>query len=334
VSGASRCTDAGSSAGCASSSRCGRGAAGNGCTGSRSVGEESRRLIGCAAGARGDTGNIWDGGDGTEGLSGLNVCDSGTSGIGIDSWEVLVITEAAQEGTINVGSGGIVLATDTIEDVLAVVGGVGTCGVASLEAESSSTHDVVPFDGLDEVTGEGLGEQEGTEGVTTLISTVRVELSSRVGGVEVDELLVDEASDLDIVGGLHELQTGDGTLGDDTSTIAGLCAPGNVFTFGVTDERVWLRGTPEAEIINAVDDGGLAQRSWSFGGAVAQVVSSLGTTFTVSSICLVGQSGIGEVLRSKRDISRGCLSKGHRHKRGDEGDGGEDGRHFVEIRLK
>jgi len=253
--------------------------------------------------------------------------DGGTSGIGVDTWEVLVITEAAQEGTIDIGSGGIVLATNTIEDVLAVVSSVGTCGIASLEAEGSSTHEVVPFDGLDEATTtgtEGLGEEEGTEGVTTLISTVRVEFSSRVIGGNVDELLLDETSDLDVVGGLHELETGDGTSGDDTGTIAGLCAPSDTLTLDVSDEGVGLVGTPEAEIINAVDDSSLAQRGGTLGSAVANVITSLGTTFTSSGVCLVGQSSVGEVPRGQRSV----LGKSEGQEAGNDGDSGEDGRHF------
>jgi hypothetical protein len=179
--------------------------------------------------------------------------------------------------------------------VLAVVGGVSTCGVASLEAESSSTHEVVPFDGLGVAVTPGVGEEESTERVTTLIGTVRVEFTSRVISGDVDELLLDEAGDLDVVGGLHELETSDGTLGDDTGTIARLCAPSDTLTLDVTDEGVWFRGTPEAEVINAVDDGSLAERGRAFGSAVAQVVASLGTTLTSSGVCLVGQSSIGEM---------------------------------------
>jgi hypothetical protein len=64
-----------------------------------------------------------------------------------------------------------------------------------------STHEVVPFDGLDVVVGvavggrEGVGEEEGTERVTTLVSTVRVEFSSTISSSNVNESLVDVASD-------------------------------------------------------------------------------------------------------------------------------------------
>jgi hypothetical protein len=120
----------------------------------------------------------------------------------VDTWEVLVVTEAAQEDIVNIGGGGVVLAADTIKDVLAVISGVSTCGVASLEAELSSTHKVVPFDGLLEVSSPGVGEEEGTKGVSSLIGTVGVEFSSRVVRGNVNETLVDETSDLDVVGGL------------------------------------------------------------------------------------------------------------------------------------
>lgn len=59
----------------------------------------------------------------------------------VDTREVLVFTEAAQEGAILVGSRGIVLAADTIEDVLAIAGSVRTSGVASLQAEDISAHE-------------------------------------------------------------------------------------------------------------------------------------------------------------------------------------------------
>jgi hypothetical protein len=250
-----------------------------------------------------------------------------TGSIGVDAREVLVLAEAAQENTIDVGSGGIVLATDTIEDVLAVTGGVGACGVACLKAEGSSTHKVVPFDSLDEVStiAEGLGEEKGTERVTTLIGTMGVELSSGIILSDVDELLLDETSDLDVIGGLHELQTCDGALGDDTSAIAGLCAPSDTFALDVTDEGVGFGGTPKAEVIDAVDDSGLAQRGRALGSAVANIVASLCTTFTSSGVCSVGESSVGKVPGGKRSVR---LCEGDGQKARNECDGSKDGRHF------
>lgn len=234
--------------------------------------------------------------DGTERFWWLSVGLNSTCSVGVDSGEVLVGTLAAEESAIFVGSWGVVCASNSIKDVLAEASSVGTSGVAGLEAESSSTHKVVPFNSLNELSSECVGEEETAEGVTTLVGTVGVQLSSGVIGLDVDEVLGDATSDLNVVGRLHELNAGDGTLGDDTGTIAWLCAPSNALTLDVTDERILFRRTPEAEVIDAVDDGGLAQRGWSLSGAVAQVVTVLGTTLTSISVCLVWESTPGEML--------------------------------------
>ena len=86
---------------------------------------------------------------------------------------------------------------------------------------------LVPLNRLDEIAGECLGEEETTQRVTALIGTVGVHLTSRVIGGEVDLVLLDETSNLDVGSGLDELNAGQSALGDDTGSIAGLCAPGN-----------------------------------------------------------------------------------------------------------
>lgn len=266
--------------------RVSRGSSGE--AGSWETGIELSRRVGCAARRGGDASSVWHGGDGAQALGWLSVGGDDTISTSVDTWEVLVVTEARQEDIVNVGSGGVVSATDTIENVLAVVGGVSTSRVASLEAELTSTHEVVPFNGLLELTGEGVREEEGTEGVTTLIGTVGVEFTSRVVSSEINVLLGDVASDLDVVGGLDELDTSQGTSGDDTGTIVWLGAPGNGFTLSVTNSAVGSWGTPEAEVVNRVDDGGLAHRGGTNGGAVAQIVTLLGSTLTIVGVCLVG----------------------------------------------
>lgn len=289
-----------------------------------STGVEGGGLVGCARRAGRDSGLIRDGGDGSEVLRWLGVGLNGTSSVSVDTGEVLVFTEAALEDTILIGSGSIVLAADTVKDVLAEVSSVGTSRIASLEAENTSTHEVVPFDSLGEASTPGIGEEETTEWVTTLISTVGVEFSSRVISLDVDELLLDEASDLNVVGGLHELDTSEGTVWDTTSAITGLCAPGNALTLNVTDEGIGFRWAPEAEVIDAVNDGGLAERLLVLGSAVADVVTPLTTTFTVVGISLVGQSSIGEVLRGQRSLCEGDWEKTR-----DECYGSDDGRHLF-----
>jgi hypothetical protein len=212
------------------------------------AGEEGGRLVGGARRAGGDSSSVGDGANGAKVLRWLGVGLSSTSGVGVDTRVVLVLTEAALEDTINVGSGGVVLAADTVIDMLAEVGSVGAGGVAGLEAEGSTTHEVVPFDGLLVAVTPGRGEEETTKWVTTLISTVGVEFSSGVISLDVDEVLLDETGDLDVVGSLHELETSDGTSRDDTSTMAGLGAPGNALTLNVTDEGIGFWGTPKAEV--------------------------------------------------------------------------------------
>jgi hypothetical protein len=184
---------------------------------------------------------VWHGLDFTERLSGLLVGRNYTIRAGVDTREVLVVTQATLKDTINVSGRGIVLASNTIEDVFAEICSIGTSGIACLEAEDSPSHEVVPFNYLLEVVGitgirrEGVREEETSEWVTTSISTMRVHLSSRIIGFHVDKLLLDEADDLDVSGGLHELNTGESAGWDHTSSAAGLGAPCNGFTFGITD---------------------------------------------------------------------------------------------------
>jgi len=126
--------------------------------------------------------------------------------------------------------------------VLTEISGAGTLRVASLETEDVRTHEVVPLIRLLEVVSSRLSvgwevvrEHEGAERITALIGTVGVELSSTIVSSEVDELLVDVTSDLNVVWGLHEGDTGDSALGDDTCTTAGLSAPCDRLALGVTN---------------------------------------------------------------------------------------------------
>ena len=153
---------------------------------------------------------------------------------------------------------------------------------------SRNGNSLMPLNRLDEVAVECLGEEETTERVTALIGTVGVHFTSRVIGGNVDLVLLDETSNLDIGGGLDELNTGQSALGDDTGTIAGLCAPSNGLrnkkgrgseqngdrtrewkdtnlALNDTNFRVGLGRAPEAEVVNTVDNGGLAERIWALG---------------------------------------------------------------------
>jgi hypothetical protein len=124
-----------------------------------------------------------------------------TVGTSVDTREVLRFTLTAFKGAFNVGSGSVVPATDTIKDVFAVPGSVGTSWVTSFQAEDLSTHEIVPLDSLDVVGGvairggEGIAEEKATKRVTTLISAMGVEFSSRIVGLDVDEFLFDASGD-------------------------------------------------------------------------------------------------------------------------------------------
>jgi hypothetical protein len=83
---------------------------------------------------------------------------------------------------------------------------------------------------------------------------VRVEFPSIIFGVEVDQDLVDETGKLDIFGGNEHLDTSKGTRRDEAGAVV-LSTPGNLVGLGVTNGGVWLRRSPDAEIINVVDNG-------------------------------------------------------------------------------
>lgn len=148
--------------------------------------------------------------------------------------------------------GGIVCASDTIIDVLAVVGGVGTSGITDLEAEDATTHEIVPLDDLLVAiivsVRPPIRVDKTAEGVSTEVSTVGIELSSAVVSLEVDQRLVDETDDLKVVGSPHELNTLKSASGDQTGTMPRLGAPSDFLSFRVTDGLGTRRRCPKAEV--------------------------------------------------------------------------------------
>ena len=213
---------------------------------------EDRRSIGDAVGRGGDLGLVRDRTDRAQRLSRLSVGLDHPACIGVNSWEVLVCTLARLECTILGGVGGVVGASNTVVNVLAVVGSVRTSWVTNLEAENATAHEIVPLDDLLEAvvvsarpTG---GVDETSERVTTEVGAVRVQFSSRIVGLKVDQRLVDETNDLEIVRSLHKLNTLEGTSGDQTSAITGLGAPGDFFSFCITDGLGAVGRCPKTEI--------------------------------------------------------------------------------------
>lgn len=83
---------------------------------------------------------------------------------------------------------------------------------------------------------------------TYQVSTVRVQFTSIVVRGQVDLCLVDEPGNLDVVGGLDQLDTLEGTVWNEAGAVAGLCAPCHFLCLGVANGRVWLGRCPETEI--------------------------------------------------------------------------------------
>lgn len=75
-----------------------------------------------------------------------------------------------------------------------------------------------------------------------------IELTTEIVGGQVDLRLVEEDKDLKVRGRLEELHASDGTVGNQTSTVAGLRAPRDLLMLGFTNSRGTSRGSPEAPI--------------------------------------------------------------------------------------
>lgn len=245
-----------------------------------------------AVGGSGNTGGVGERRDSTKGFGGLGISDDGAVG-GVDTDGILAFALARFESSVLSVVGCVVGAADTVVDVLAEDCGAGTCGVTSFEAESITTHEVMPFNNLRELTGlESIRKNDTTHWVTAQISTMGVHFSAKVIRSKVDQLLVDETDNLNVVWGLHELDTGEGTSRDEAGTTAGLSAPGNHLAFSVGDNRVGVRRGPQAEIIKTVQKRGLAKGSWAFSGRIAAVVTELlATNETSVSIDLFRDAG-------------------------------------------
>jgi hypothetical protein len=80
------------------------------------------------------------------------------------------------------------------------------------------------------------------------VSAVRVEFTTIVTFLDIDKGLLNEADDLDVIGSLHELDACQRARGNQTSSMAGLCAPCDFLAFRVSDSGVRVNGCPKAEI--------------------------------------------------------------------------------------
>ena len=116
---------------------------------------------------------------------------------------------------------------------------------------------------------------------------MRVHFTSVIILIDVNLLLVDETNDLDVLVRLHELDTCESAWRNHTCTPAALGAPSYSFTLSVTDHGVGLWGSPEAEVIERVEEGSLTFRVLALGASVANVVTELSTTDEVVSVSLL-----------------------------------------------
>ena len=60
--------------------------------------------------------------------------------------------------------------------------------------------------------------------------------------------MIDKTDDLDVVWGLHELDTPESASGDEASAMTRLCTPGNGLMLGLTDGGRAIRWPPNTEI--------------------------------------------------------------------------------------
>lgn len=229
--------------------------------------------------------------------------------LGVGADKVHVVTLADLEDAILSVVGGVIGATDTVVLVLAVEVVVGAGGVANLHAELASADEEMPADDLLNSVTEGAGVYKATNRVTTEVKTERVHLSSVVCSDHVNLGLVQEASDLDVVGSLNPLKTGEGSLGDNTTSVTILGTPSHHLAFNFTNLLSLNRRSPEAEIIGRVEVGGLAHRLLVLGGGVALVVAGLATTSEMRlGVDLVGKVGPGVVLVIQGNFTADALS--------------------------
>ena len=80
------------------------------------------------------------------------------------------------------------------------------------------------------------------------VLSTRVKLAARVTVLNVDLCLIDEASNHGIVRSVEDLQTHESAVEHDTSTVAFLGAPSNLFAFGIGNGGIGSWGSPKTEV--------------------------------------------------------------------------------------
>lgn len=186
--------------------------------------------------------------------------------------------------------------------MFAELSGLGSGRVTCFDAEDVGAHEVVPFDNLLEcfvvssVGWEGVGEDETSEGISSLISTMRVHLASTIIRLDVNKRLVNMPNDLNICRGLHKLNTGKRAGRDDPRPTPWFGTPGDSLAFSVPNNSIWFGWAPEAKVIDRVNHGGLAFRGRALGGGVAAIIPLLRSTVSRIGVGLIREVGIVKLL--------------------------------------
>lgn len=79
---------------------------------------------------------------------------------------------------------------------------------------------------------------------------MRVEFTSIVAKLEVDQRLLDETGELNVHVGLEYLDTSEGTGRDQTCAVSRLGTPGDDNCLIVTNRGIWLWRCPEAKVLS------------------------------------------------------------------------------------
>ena len=136
-----------------------------------------------------------------------------------------------------------------IVDVLAVGGGIRADACA--DAELARAHEVGPL--VELLPGaKHIAVNETADGVAVPVGAVVVELAPLVRGGDVDLGEVALAGDLDVLGGLYEVDALEGALGYHAGAVVGLRAVGDHLAFGLAD-GVDSGRPPQAEVIDSVE---------------------------------------------------------------------------------
>ena len=130
---------------------------------------------------------------------------------------------------------------------------------ACTDAELGRAHKVGPLVEL-LPRAKDVAVNEAADGVAVTVGAVVVELASVVAAGDVDLREVALAGNLDVLGGLHEVDAFEGALGHYTRAVAGLRAVGDHLTFGVADGLDSGR-SPQAEVIDTIEPCNITDQS-------------------------------------------------------------------------